>query len=207
MARRIEKKEPRPLSVQSLRVDALTLDKRNARKHDKRNIATIKESLLRFGQQKPIVVDSDGVVRAGNGTLEASRQLGWETIQAVVSDLTGSELTAYSIADNRTTDLSAFDDAILSEALDELRKQDEAILEAVGYGTDIDGSAAHNVDRIIGDAGVSPDGKLVSIDVPKKPPRMAWVLLGIPLVRFAEIAGDVERLAEIVEVCETIQNE
>lgn len=40
------------------------------------------------------------------------------------------------------------------------------------------------------------------------PPKMAWVLIGIPVVRFAEIAADVERLAAMPDVIlETTAND
>jgi hypothetical protein len=94
-------------------------------------------SLRRFGQQKPIVVDKSGVVRAGNGTLEAARRLGWETIEAAVSELTGSEMTAYAIADNRTAELAEWDEEMLSATLEALQFEDEAMLEVAGF-TDAD---------------------------------------------------------------------
>lgn len=87
----------------------LTQDPCNLRLHDERNIESIKGSLRRFGQRKPIVV-REGIVRAGNGTLEAARQLGWEYIAvASADDLSPSEATAYAIADNRSAELASWD--------------------------------------------------------------------------------------------------
>lgn len=119
-----------------MRIDQLSQDLANARKHDDRNIETIVGSLRRFGQQKPIVVDASGVVRAGNGTLEAARRLGWETIQVVETTLTGSDATAYAIADNRTAELAEWDDEILRATLEGLRFEDEELLDAAGFTDD-----------------------------------------------------------------------
>ena len=47
--------------------------------------------------------------RAGNGTLAAAIQLKWKNIDTIKSDLEGSELTAYAIADNRTAELAEWD--------------------------------------------------------------------------------------------------
>lgn len=48
--------------------------------------------------------------------------------------------------------------------------------------------------------GILPEGNgqtvLKQLDT-RPPPKMTWVLLGIPTVRFGEIAGDVERLSAI----------
>jgi len=66
------------LEIKKLLVSSLSNDPANARKHNDRNIEAIIASLRRFGQQKPIVIDSTGVVRAGNGMLEAAKRIGWE---------------------------------------------------------------------------------------------------------------------------------
>ena len=62
-------------------MDRLKTDDNNARTHDQRNVTTIKLSLERFGQQKPIVVTADGVIVAGNATYLAADELGWQTIE------------------------------------------------------------------------------------------------------------------------------
>ena len=56
------------MKTEIVSIDSLQFDPANVRKHGEKNLATIKASLSRFGQQKPIVVDANGVVRAGNGT-------------------------------------------------------------------------------------------------------------------------------------------
>ena len=98
---------------------SLALDPRNARKHDQRSLDAIAASLAKFGQQKPIVISADGEVMAGNGTLQAAQQLGWEHIESTTSNLTGQEARAYAIADNRTAELSTWDEAVLAEQLAE----------------------------------------------------------------------------------------
>ena len=57
-------------------IDSLTPDPANVRRHPDNNLEAIKASLKRFGQQKPIVVDSADVIRAGNGTWAAAKALG-----------------------------------------------------------------------------------------------------------------------------------
>ena len=125
------------LKIERVPLDSLHLDPANARAHGPRNLEAIQGSLARFGQVKPIVVDGDGVIRAGNGTFEAARELGWDDIQIVRTDLAGTEATAYSIADNRTADLAEWDDETLGALLDELRTEDA--LAGIGFdGTEID---------------------------------------------------------------------
>ncbi len=123
------------LQVETVPVDSLSPDPSNVRRHPERNLETIKASLRRFGQQKPIVVDAKGIVRAGNGTLEAAKALGWDKIAVVRSDLAGSEATAFAIADNRSAELAEWDGTALAEQLRSLQSEDFD-LDAVGYDDD-----------------------------------------------------------------------
>ncbi len=105
------------MTIESVAIESLSADPANARKHGQRNLEAIAASLRRFGQQKPIVVDSRGVVRAGNGQLAAAKALGWTHIRVVRSDLPATELTAFAIADNRTAELAEWDAEILAGLL------------------------------------------------------------------------------------------
>jgi site-specific DNA-methyltransferase (adenine-specific) len=123
----------RGLEVERVEVSTLLNDPANVRKHNERNLDSIKASLARFGQQKPIVVGRDGVVIAGNGTLAAARSLGWSMIDIVRSHLTGAEATAYAIADNRTAELAEWDEESLAQQLAALQIEDEELLAATGF--------------------------------------------------------------------------
>lgn len=101
-------------------IDRLMHDPSNARTHNKANIAAIKGSLAKFGQQKPIVVTKDNIVIAGNGTLEAARELGWKELSVVYTKLSGPEAIAYALADNRTGELADWDKGILGHQLQSL---------------------------------------------------------------------------------------
>lgn len=116
------------MKVTKRAIDTLSCDPANARKHTDESIAMIAASLRRFGQQRPILIGSDGVVRAGNGTIQAARAIGMTEIECIISDLEGAELTAYAIADNRTAELSSWDDEILRATLQGLND-----LTGVGY--------------------------------------------------------------------------
>lgn len=123
------------MHVEHVPLDKIHPDPANVRRHPERNLDAIKASLARFGQQKPVVVDAAGIIRAGNGTYEAARALGWDSIAVVRTALQGSEATAYAIADNRTADLAEWDDAALAETLRSLQSEDFD-LGAVGYTDD-----------------------------------------------------------------------
>lgn len=106
------------MKLETLRLTDLVSDPNNARKHDDKNLEAIKGSLTQFGQRKPIVIQGSTVI-AGNGTLEAAKQLGWEDIQVVrvPEDWTADQAKAFALADNRTAELATWDDAVLQEQL------------------------------------------------------------------------------------------
>lgn len=108
------------MQVVEVSIEKLVHDPNNARSHGEKNLEAIKGSLAKFGQQKPIVVNRKNIVIAGNGTLEAAKALGWEKVKVVVTDLDDFSQTAFAIADNRTAELAAWDDEILSGTLKSL---------------------------------------------------------------------------------------
>ena len=112
---------PRLASLRELRPDP-----RNARKRTERSASLIEGSLSEFGAARSIVIDEDGTVLAGNGTIEAAASMGIENVLVVPAD--GNTLVAvqrtdfterqkrrYSIADNRASDLSEWDAATLAD--------------------------------------------------------------------------------------------
>lgn len=119
--------------IERVAITDLQLDAENARKHPERNLRAIADSLVRFGQQKPIVALEDGTVIAGNGTFAAAKTLGWTEILVAYTSLTAQEARAFAIADNRTSELAAWDDEILRSQLDEISQFDSSLLNAAGY--------------------------------------------------------------------------
>ena len=109
-----------PAAVELVPIDSVLLDPENARVHDARNLEAIKRSLQEFGQRTPIVVDGRGVILKGNGTLQAAKELGWTQIAITRTALTGVDAAAYSLIDNRSSDMSKFDFARVASLLQTL---------------------------------------------------------------------------------------
>lgn len=120
------------MKIELVPISSLVFDPANARKHNQKNIDAIKGSLARFKQQKPIVVNKDNVVIAGNGTLQAAKELGWEKIAIVRTDLDGTDMTAFGIADNRSSDLGEWNLDNLGDILKSLQEEDFD-LDSIGF--------------------------------------------------------------------------
>jgi len=119
--------------IETVLIDDLDLDPRNARKHDAKNLKAIADSLEQFGQRKPIVVWGRTVV-AGNGTMAAARSLGWTeiTVARVPDDWSADQVKAYALADNRSAELASWDEQVLTEQLLELTEA-EFDVELLGF--------------------------------------------------------------------------
>lgn len=153
------------MEVERVKITELAADPANVRKHNEKNMAAIKASLRRFGQQKPVVVDSAGVVRAGNGTLAAAISLGWSHIDIVRTELQGAEATAYAIADNRTAELAEWDADALAQTMAALEIEDEELARDAGF-------SAEDV------AAMALSEKLIHEDEAPEPPATPITKLG-----------------------------
>ena len=134
------------MKTEAIKLDDLSNDPANVRVHSGRNLDAIKASLARFGQQKPIVVDENNVVRAGNGTLDAARALGWTELNCVRSELGRVDLTAFAIADNRTAELADWDWASLGAVVKDLAA-DGYDLASIGFEAAELGVLMHDADE------------------------------------------------------------
>lgn len=91
------------------------------------NVSVIRDSLKHNQQYRAIVVQADdpehpengGTVLAGNHTLMAARELGWETIRADLLHVNDEQARRIVLVDNRAADLGSYDDRALAELLAE----------------------------------------------------------------------------------------
>lgn len=85
------------------------------------NVDLIAESLQHHGQYKPIVVRTGTMeVLAGNHTLRAAKQLGWDQIAATFVDVDDDQAARIVLVDNRSNDVAGYDETELAELLTSL---------------------------------------------------------------------------------------
>lgn len=84
------------------------------------NVEKVATSIREFGFQQPIVVDTAMVVVVGHTRLEASKQLGLDSVPVIVADLPPEKAKAYRIADNKLNEGSEWDYTKLHKELGEL---------------------------------------------------------------------------------------
>lgn len=126
----------RPLAVA---ISDLTEHPDNARRHTERDIPILMESLLRYGQRKPIVAKRayrglTNVVIAGNGTRTAAMRLMRTHLAVTWFEGTDNEADEYALVDNRTAELSTWDLEILARQLRTVRdRSGEGAIQSMGW--------------------------------------------------------------------------
>ena len=90
----------------------------NAKKHDKRQINNVAESIKQYGFVQPIVIDRDGVIVIGHCRALAAKKLGMEEVPCVcVDDLTPEQVNALRLVDNKSNE-SDWDFDLLADELE-----------------------------------------------------------------------------------------
>ena len=81
-------------------------------------VDAVAASMERFGFIGELIVDEDYMLLAGHTRLKAAKKLGMVEVPATkVSGLSEREKNAFRVADNRTAELSGWDDVLLSGIL------------------------------------------------------------------------------------------
>ncbi len=116
-------------------IDQLKPDPRNPRRHERKQIRKIADSIETFGFNVPILVDAELRVIAGHGRLLACRLLGRNEVPTIsLEHLSEAQARAFMIADNRLTEIASWDDRLLGEQLRELSELNlEFSLEVTGF--------------------------------------------------------------------------
>lgn len=121
-------------------------DEQNSRKHSPHNIGLIEKSIDAVGIGRSGVCDENGRLLAGNGTFEALqgnyenvkvRRVKAEPNEWIVVERTGlteKQKAQMSVADNRATDTSSFDNDILRE----LDEEFDGLLKPFFNGKELD---------------------------------------------------------------------
>ena len=110
-----------PERIETWPLERLKPYARNAKTHGADQVAKIAGSMAQFGWTVPVLVSGDGEVIAGHGRILAATQLGLTEAPVIVLDhLTEEQRKAYRLADNKLTELGAWDEALLAGELQEL---------------------------------------------------------------------------------------
>ena len=123
--------EPDGVDIRDGHIGEFQQDPNNARKHNPRNVGMIERSLSETGAGRSLLADRNGVLIAGNATIEAAAQAG--ITEAIVVRTRGDKLVIHqrddldaaepvarkaAIYDNRANELSEWDAEVLANFAD-----------------------------------------------------------------------------------------
>ena len=112
-----KEEEGETMNVQNRKLSELTPYPGNAKKHDKKQIANVAESIRQYGFVQPIVVDRDDVIIIGHCRALAAKKLGMDEVPCVsMDDLTPEQVNALRLVDNKSNE-SDWDFDLLAEEL------------------------------------------------------------------------------------------
>lgn len=123
-------------SVHHLSVKNLKPWKANARKHSKKQIRQIAQSIEEFGFTNPVLIDREHRILAGHGRVEAAKHLGLTEVPCLfVENLSEEQKRAYVLADNKLALNATWDEELLAQELKALSEIDLSFdLETTGLG-------------------------------------------------------------------------
>lgn len=133
------------MKVIKKKLSELRRPKKNVRNHSIKQIEEFKRSVQMFGQIRPIVIDEDNVILAGNGLFMALEALGrTEADCYVAAGLTEAGKKKLMLADNR----------IFNLGVDDIQAFEEIILE-LDHDFDIPGYDADLLETLVIDVGAA----------------------------------------------------
>lgn len=106
---------------------------KNAKKHPKKQVQQIANSIKEFGFNQPIVIDGKNEIIVGHGRYEAAKILGLQDVPVIQVNLTEEQAKAYRLADNKLNE----SDWDMNLVIEELKGLSEPMLELTGFDKDL----------------------------------------------------------------------
>lgn len=109
------------LHIEYVAVATLKDNPRSARRHSKKKIAKLADSIRRFGFNVPLIVDAENVILVGHARAKAAPMAGLDEVPVVrVTHLSELQARAFMLADNKFALNACWDFELLADELKEL---------------------------------------------------------------------------------------
>lgn len=109
------------MNIEKISINHIKPYENNAKRHPKKQIERIKQSILDFGFNDPIAIDDNNIIIEGHGRYEALKQLGYEEVECIrLTNLSEEQKKAYILVHNKLNMETGFDDKLLALELDNI---------------------------------------------------------------------------------------
>ena len=124
------------LNIKYKNISTLHPYKKNAKKHDKKQVEQIANSIKEFGFTQPVIIDKNNCVVAGHGRILGAKKAGLKEVPTVcLEELTEEQIKAYRLIDNKLNE-SEWDYSLLDEELENLTEDID--MNLFGFDEDVD---------------------------------------------------------------------
>ena len=126
-------KEDEMMKVQEMSIDEIKPYENNPRINEN-GVDAVANSIKEFGWKQPIVVDKDNIIIVGHTRYLASKQLKLKKVPVIVAnDLTPEQVKAYRLADNKTNELTEWDEDLLGVELSDIEQLSDIDMADFGF--------------------------------------------------------------------------
>lgn len=121
------------MKIENIKISEIKPYPANAKKHDKKQIQQVANSIKEFGFNQSIVTDKDGVIIVGHGRYEAAKLLGMTDVPVLQVNLTDEQAKAYRLADNKLNE----SDWDMGLVIEELKGLSDEMFDLTGFDKDL----------------------------------------------------------------------
>ena len=120
--------------IENVSIEILKPYEGNSKRHTKKQIQHIKNSIKQFGMIDPIGIDENNLILEGHGRLKALKEMGAKTAPCIrITGLSDEEKRGYNITHNFTNKETGFDDELFYNEIDSITGFDMS-----DFGIDMD---------------------------------------------------------------------
>jgi DNA modification methylase len=157
------------LAVVNRIISELNQNPKNPRTHGRKQIDQLARSIEAFGFIVPVILDAEDNVVAGHGRILACLRLGWTEVPTIrIEHLTREQLQAFTIADNKLTDNSTWDDQLLAEQLKTLSELE------LDFDVEVTGFEMGEIDLLVEGLGDGLDDKADHLPTEATGPQVSF---------------------------------
>ena len=124
------------MKIETINLDDLKLYEDNAKRHPKKQIEHIKQSIKDHNYNIPITIDENNMILCGHGRYQALKELGYKKVDVIrlTHFKNMEEKIAFMVAENHTNMETGFDDDKLYKNLTDIGKA----IDMSSYGINLD---------------------------------------------------------------------
>ena len=141
--------------MSDLKIEYISTDKlipyiNNPRVNDNA-VDKVAASIKEFGFKNPIIIDKENVIVAGHTREKAARKLGLKEVPTIrAEDLSDTQIKAFRLADNKTSEFSEWDVELLDIELDNIN------INMGDFGFKIDDDGLEDIEVEIQEREITP---------------------------------------------------